>query len=140
MKTFVLAAIAGALFAAGLTVGGMTIPAKVIGFFDVRGSWDPQVAFVMLAAVLVYAALLRMIRRRPSPLVADRFHWPAARVIDARLVGGAAIFGIGWGLSGFCPGPALVSLVGGGASAIVFVIAMLAGIAIARSLDRARRG
>lgn len=140
MKTFVLAAVAGALFAAGLTIGGMTIPAKVIGFFDVRGAWDPQVAFVMLAAVSVYAVLLRSIRRRPSPLAADRFHWPPPRAIDARLVGGAAIFGVGWGLSGFCPGPALVSLAGGGTSAIVFVVAMLGGIAVARALDLAPRG
>lgn len=139
MKTFVLAAIAGALFAAGLTVGGMTIPAKVIGFLDVGGAWDPQLAFVMASAIAVYGAFLRIIRRRQRPLFDDRFHWPTAREIDARLVGGAALFGVGWGLSGYCPGPALTSLVGGASSVLVFVIAMLGGIAAARAFDRIRR-
>lgn len=139
MKSFVLAAMAGALFAIGLTVGGMTVPAKVIGFLSVSGAWDPQLAFVMAGAIIVYASLLRIIRRRAVPLLADRFHWPTVRAIDARLVGGAAIFGIGWGLSGYCPGPALASLAGGAASAIVFVVAMIGGMVIARGLDRKRR-
>lgn len=139
MKAFVLAAIAGAVFAVGLTVGGMTIPAKVIGFLDVGGAWDPQLAFVMAGAIAVYASLLRIIRRRAAPLLVDRFHWPTARAIDARLVGGAAIFGVGWGLSGYCPGPALTSLAGGGTSALVFVIAMIGGIAVARAGELARR-
>lgn len=133
MKVFVLAAIAGALFAVGLVVSGMTVPAKVVGFLDVGGAWDPQLAFVMAAAIAVYAPLLRIIRRRSSPLVADGFYWPAAHEIDARLVGGAAIFGVGWGLSGYCPGPALASLAGAGASAVVFVVAMIGGIAVARA-------
>jgi hypothetical protein len=139
MKTFVLAAVAGALFATGLVVGGMTVPAKVVGFLDVGGAWDPQLAFVMGGAVAVYAWLLRIIRRRSSPLVSDRFYWPAARTIDVRLVGGAAIFGVGWGLSGYCPGPALTSLAGGGSSAIVFVVAMLGGMAVTRAMERVRR-
>lgn len=138
MKPFVLAATAGALFAIGLTLGGMTVPAKVIGFLSVSGAWDPQLAFVMAGAIIVYASLLRIIRRRAVPLLADRFHWPTVHAIDARLVGGAAIFGIGWGLSGYCPGPALVSLAGGAASAIVFVVAMIAGMVFARRLDHAR--
>lgn len=139
MKAFVLAALAGALFAIGLTVGGMTIPAKVTGFLDIGGAWDPQLAFVMAGAIAVYASLLRIIRRRPAPLVADRFHWPTASAIDARLIGGAALFGVGWGLSGYCPGPALISLVGGGSGAIVFVIAMIVGIAVVRAGALARR-
>jgi uncharacterized membrane protein YedE/YeeE len=133
VKTFMLAAVAGALFALGLVVGGMTIPAKVTGFLDVGGAWDPSLAFVMAAAIAVYAPLLRRARRLEAPLAADRFHWPSARGIDAWLVGGAALFGIGWGLSGYCPGPALTSLAGGGASALVFVVAMIAGIGLARS-------
>lgn len=139
MKSFVLAALAGALFAAGLVVGGMTIPAKVTGFLDVGGAWDPQLAFVMAGAVAVYAAFLRIIRRRAAPFLADRFHWPAARTIDARLVGGAAVFGVGWGLSGYCPGPALASLAAGSSSVLVFVVAMIGGMAITRVLDPARQ-
>ena len=139
MKAFLLAAIAGALFAIGLTVGGMTLPAKVIGFLDVGGAWDPQLAFVMAGAIAVYALLLRVVRRRAAPLIADRFHWPTARAIDLRLAGGAALFGVGWGLSGYCPGPALASLGGGAPSAIVFVAAMIGGSALGRAVARAPR-
>jgi uncharacterized membrane protein YedE/YeeE len=132
MKSFLLAALAGALFAIGLVIGGMTVPAKIIGFLDVGRSWDPSLAFVMAGAIAVYASLLRVIQRRPAPLLSPRFHWPTAHGIDARLVGGAALFGIGWGLSGYCPGPALASLAGGGTSALIFVAAMIGGIALAR--------
>lgn len=133
MKGAVLAAAAGALFALGLVIGGMTIPAKVTGFLDVGGAWDPQLAFVMVAAIAVYAPALRWIRGR-RPLAAARFQWPTARAIDARLVGGAALFGIGWGLAGYCPGPALVALAGGGLPVLVFVAALVLGIALARRL------
>jgi len=133
VKGAVLAAAAGALFALGLVIGGMTIPAKVTGFLDVGGAWDPQLAFVMVAAIAVYAPALRWIRGR-RPLAAARFQWPTARAIDARLVGGAALFGIGWGLAGYCPGPALVALAGGGLPVLVFVAALVLGIALARRL------
>ena len=139
MIAFALAALAGAVFAIGLAVGGMTIPAKITGFLDVGGAWDPTLALVMAGAIAVYAPLARIIERRQRPLVAARFHWPAPRAIDARLVGGAAIFGVGWGLSGYCPGPALASLAGGASSAIVFVVAMIGGIAVARAAVRALR-
>lgn len=129
--TTIVAVVAGALFAIGLAIGGMTIPARVTGFLDVGGAWDPTLAFVMAGALAVYAPLSRMIRRRPAPVLDARFHVPAPAAVDARLIGGAMIFGIGWGLSGYCPGPALVSLAGGG-SALVFVAAMIAGIAIGR--------
>jgi uncharacterized protein len=129
---FVLAAVAGAVFALGLALGGMTMPANVTGFLDVGGAWDPTLAFVMAGAIGVYAPLLRIIRGRGRPILADTFSWPTARAIDLRLIGGAAIFGIGWGLSGYCPGPALTSLAGGGPSIAVFLIAMLIGIALAR--------
>jgi uncharacterized membrane protein YedE/YeeE len=136
VKRLALAVLAGALFALGLALGGMTIPARVTGFLAVGGTWDPSLAFVMIGAIAVYAPLLRLIRRRGAPLLAERFHWPAATAIDARLIAGAAIFGVGWGLSGYCPGPALASLAAGGAPVAVFVAAMLAGIALGRRLAR----
>jgi hypothetical protein len=131
-----IAALAGALFAIGLVLGGMTIPGKITAFLDVGGAWDPTLVFVMVGAIAVYAPLLRAIRRRSSPLYDTRFHWPTARDIDARLVGGAALFGVGWGISGYCPGPALVSLTGGAPAALVFVAAMIGGIAIGRAVQR----
>jgi uncharacterized protein len=131
VKPFVLAALAGALFAIGLVVSGMTVPAKITAFLDVRGAWDPALAFVMVGAIAVYAPLHAILRRRTAPVLADRFYEPVPRRIDARLVGGAALFGIGWGVSGYCPGPALVSL-GSGAGAVVFVVMMIGGAALAR--------
>ena len=90
MKSFLLAALAGALFAVGLCVGGMTVPAKIIGFLDVGRGWDPSLVFVMAGALGVYALLLRVIQRRPAPLLSPRFYWPTARGIDARLVSSRA--------------------------------------------------
>ena len=162
MKAALAAAFAGALFALGLVVGGMTVPANVTGFLDVTGAWNPQLAFVMGGAVGVYALLRRWIRRRPAPLLDDHFHEPSLTAIprdatrgggngpaspaqrgrerplsiDGRLVGGAAIFGVGWGLSGYCPGPALASLGAGASSTLVFVAAMIGGIALARLVLR----
>jgi uncharacterized membrane protein YedE/YeeE len=126
--------IAGLLFAAGLGVGGMTQPAKVFGFLDVAGNWDPSLAFVMLGAVAVHATAVRGILRRRAPLFAVRFALPTRRNIDARLVVGAALFGVGWGLGGYCPGPAVTAL-GGGAPAVgLFVPAMVAGMWLSRAL------
>jgi len=136
MKAFVLAVLTGALFALGLAVAGMTVPAKITAFLDVTGHWDPALAFVMIGAIAVYAPVARLMRGRTAPWLDRSFHWPASQAIDARLVAGAAVFGIGWGLSGYCPGPALVSLVAGAVPVIVFVGAMLAGIAAVRLLDR----
>jgi len=130
--SFGIAALAGALFAVGLAISGMTSPAKITAFLDIGGAWDPALAFVMVGAIAVYASLQRIIRRRVAPVLADRFHVPVARRIDARLVAGAALFGVGWGVSGYCPGPALVSLGGGTASALIFVVAMIGGVAFAR--------
>jgi len=138
VRAFALAVVAGAVFAIGLAVAGMTVPAKVTGFLDVGGAWDPTLALVMLGAIAVYAPVVRIARRRRRPLASQWFHWPTPRAIDARLVGGAAIFGVGWGLSGYCPGPALASIGIGAASALVFVAAMVAGIAVTRAVDRAR--
>jgi uncharacterized protein len=139
VRAVALAVLAGAVFAIGLTVAGMTVPAKVTGFLDVGGAWDPTLALVMAGAIAVAAPLVRLVRRRSRPLASEQFHWPTPRAIDARLIGGAAIFGVGWGLSGYCPGPALTSIGSGAASALVFVAAMIAGIAAVRAVDRARR-
>lgn len=133
-----VAAIAGALFALGLVISGMTTPAKVTAFLDVGGSWDGSLAFVMAAAIAVYAPVAWLAKQRRHPMFDTKFHWPAPRAIDARLVGGAAIFGVGWGLSGYCPGPAIVSLGGGSLAVVVFVASVLAGIAVTR-VTTARR-
>jgi hypothetical protein len=126
--------IAGLLFAAGLGVGGMTQPAKVFGFLDVAGNWDPSLAFVMLGAIAVHATAVRAILRRRAPLFAGRFALPTRRDVDARLVAGAALFGAGWGLVGYCPGPAVTALGGGSPAAAVFVPAMVAGMWLFRAL------
>lgn len=120
---------AGALFGAGLVVSGMTRPTKVIGFLDFGGRWDASLIFVMAGAVLVYMALFRVIlRRRRAPLFGVEFHLPTRKDIDLRLVAGSALFGVGWGLGGYCPGPALVSLGAGLLPALVFAAAMAAGM------------
>ncbi|HEX7843653.1 MAG TPA: DUF6691 family protein [Kofleriaceae bacterium] len=127
--SIVLALLAGALFGAGLVVSGMTQPARVLGFLDPLGRWDPSLLFVMGSALAVYAALFRAIRRhRGQPWLEARFHVPSRRDIDPPLILGAALFGIGWGLGGLCPGPGIVAAASGSASALAFVIAMLAGM------------
>lgn len=133
----VFAGLAGALFGAGLLISGMTQPARVIGFLDVTREWDPTLAFVMGGAVLVYAVVYRwLVKHRPSPWFRDLFHLPARRQIDRPLVIGAALFGIGWGLGGLCPGPGLVAAAAGNGSAFLFVLAMLLGMAIASRFER----
>jgi uncharacterized membrane protein YedE/YeeE len=120
----------GMLFAVGLGLGGMTRPANVIAFLDVAGDWNPNLAFVMLGAAGTYAALYPLIVRRRAPLVASTFALPPRRPVDGRLVAGAAIFGLGWGTAGYCPGPAIVALGAGARPALVFVLAMLTGMAL----------
>lgn len=123
-----LALASGALFGAGLVVSGMTLPAKVRGFLD-GTAWDPSLAFVMGGAVIVYfIASRRIAKRRNDPWFDVRFHLPTRQDIDLPLVSGAAIFGVGWGLAGACPGPGLVAAASGRASALLFVAAMLAGM------------
>lgn len=136
-KAVLSAAIAGGLFALGLAISGMTEPAKVTAFLDVTGAWDPSLAFVMAAAIAVHLPLVRIARQRHAPLFDAKFHWPKAHGIDARLLLGSAMFGVGWGLSGYCPGPALTSLVAGGSSVLAFVGAMLAGLLLTRWATRA---
>ncbi len=129
MKAPALAMLAGVLFAAGLVLAGMTDPRNVIGFLDVGGDWRPNLALVMLGAIAVHSLAHRVIVRRGSPLLRGVFHLPTARELDRGLLLGAALFGIGWGLAGVCPGPALVVL-GSGGSAVVFVVALVVGMVL----------
>jgi uncharacterized membrane protein YedE/YeeE len=117
----------------------MADPGKVIGFLDVSGDWDPTLMFVMLGAVLVHATAYRFIVRRPAPLLSGAFEIPRRTDIDAKLLAGAAVFGVGWGLGGFCPGPALVALSRPSSGALVFVAAMLVGIFLAAQLGKGAR-
>lgn len=127
--------LAGLVFGLGLTISGMTNPAKVQNFLDIAGIWDPSLAFVMGSAVVVTFIGYRLAFASGRPLFDSRFFTPTLTVIDARLVGGAAIFGIGWGLGGFCPGPAISSLSVGGVGTYVFVAAMIAGMWVGRRLS-----
>lgn len=138
----VFALLSGLLFAVGLALAGMTQPAKVIAFLDVTGAWgawDPSLAMVMIGAIAVYMPLYRWAMRLQAPLLAPRFALPTRRDIDVRLVVGAAIFGAGWGLAGYCPGPALASLGSARAAPVVFVLAMLAGMVVFALVERAGR-
>ena len=128
----------GLIFGTGISVSGMANPAKVLNFFDIMGTWDPSLAFVMGGAVIVTFIGYRFVLKRPMPAMADRFHLPTSRVIDARLLGGSAVFGIGWGIAGFCPGGALPALGTGDAPVFIFVGALLAGIVLARGITAAR--
>ncbi|MEC7948964.1 MAG: DUF6691 family protein [Myxococcota bacterium] len=129
-------AAAGLLFAAGLGLAGMTQPTKVVGFLDVLGDWDPSLAFVMVGGILTHMALYRFIVRRPSPLMADAFRIPTRRDITPRLVVGSAMFGAGWAIAGFCPGPSLVSAGAGAPTGLLFLGAMLGGMALFQLYDR----
>ena len=128
----IAAVLAGALFAFGLAISGMADPARVTAFLDVTGAWDPTLAFVMFGAIAVHLPFVRLAKQRARPILGDAFHWPTLKQIDARLVVGSALFGVGWGLSGYCPGPALVSLGRASAGTFVFMLAMCAGIALTR--------
>jgi uncharacterized membrane protein YedE/YeeE len=131
MSAFVVFA-SGVLFAMGLSLSGMTQPEKVRAFLDFTGRWDPSLAFVMLGAVVVYFVAHRFTRLRARPIYGERFPAPLPSGIDGRLLAGAALFGVGWGLSGFCPGPALVAFGAGMRAALWFAPAMLAGMALYR--------
>jgi hypothetical protein len=131
-RSGIVAFLAGVLFAVGLAVSGMTQPAKVIGFLDITGAWDPSLAFVMIGAIGVHFVARRLILRRSAPLGAPAFDEPKLKKIDAPLVVGAVIFGIGWGISGYCPGPAIVTLGTGSLASIVFFAAMAGGMWVHR--------
>lgn len=131
MKSLVSLA-CGLLFGLGLAISGMTDPAKVLGFLDVTGAWDPTLAFVMGGALAVNAVAFALTRRRQGPLFGERFHIPTRSDIDTRLVAGAALFGVGWGLAGFCPGPGLAALATGSGGVLLFVAGLVGGTLAAR--------
>ncbi|MGB3448115.1 MAG: DUF6691 family protein [Xanthobacteraceae bacterium] len=118
----------GLLFGAGLLISGMTQPDKVLGFLDIFGAWDATLAFVMAGAVIVTSLGFALARRRDAPILAGKLQWPTRNDIDAPLITGATLFGIGWGLVGLCPGPAIVNLASFSLPVIVFVVAMAAGM------------
>ena len=122
--------LAGLVFGLGLIVSGMANPAKVIGFLDLAGRWDPSLAFVMAGAIAVGAIAFALARTRTASLLGAPMKLPSEQRIDRRLLAGALVFGVGWGIAGFCPGPALVAIGMGSAKAVVFVVAMLAGMGI----------
>jgi len=126
----------GVVFGAGLAIAGMTNPAKVLAFLDVAGAWDPTLLCVMGGALAVSAAGYAIARRRAHPWLAATFAIPTRSDVDARLLGGAALFGVGWGLVGICPGPALANLARGSVDVFVFVAAMVAGVAAHRVATR----
>ncbi len=137
MKNSLGAIIVGYIFAIGLGVSGMTQPEKVIGFLNLFGGWDPSLVFVMVGAISIHFVLYKWIRRRSQPLFASRWFVPEQTRITPSLVLGSAIFGVGWGLGGYCPGPALVSLGSLQARSAIFVSAMIAGMVLFKLVDRA---
>ena len=134
----IFAFIAGLVFGLGLIISGMANPAKVLGFLDLAGQWDPSLLLVMAGAIAVGAVAFTLARRRTSSALGLSMQLPAAGTIDARLIVGSVLFGIGWGLAGFCPGPALVALGAGYAKAASFVAAMLLGMAAFDFIHRQR--
>lgn len=131
--------LAGLVFGLGLILSGMADPAKVLGFLDLFGAWDPSLALVMGGAIAVGLPAFALVRRRSVSLLGAPMRLPTARTIDRRLVGGSVLFGIGWGIAGFCPGPALVALGMGLAPAMIFVAAMLVGMGVFELIERRRR-
>ena len=141
MKVKVGAFLGGAVFGIGLAVGGMTLPSKIVGFFDFFGSWDPSLAFVMLGALIVYTPVYRWaVRTWQHPIWAPKFTLPTRRDIDGRLVAGSAIFGVGWGLGGYCPGPAFTAVGAGSMEALTFGASMLVGVGAYQLFTRLREG
>ncbi len=141
MKVKIGAFLGGLVFGIGLAIAGMTQPAKIVGFFDFSGSWDPSLAFVMGGALLVYTPVYRWaVRTWQHPIWAPSFSLPTRQDIDWRLVTGSAIFGVGWGLGGYCPGPAFTSVGAGSREALTFGVAMLVGVGIYQMFMRLREG
>lgn len=128
MKMNLASALSGIVFALGLGISGMTRPIKVIGFLDFAGAWDATLVFVMIGAIGVYFIAFRISRAMRAPIMADQFSIPTRSDLDTRLILGAAIFGVGWGLGGFCPGPAITSLASGALPVFLFVASMATGM------------
>jgi uncharacterized membrane protein YedE/YeeE len=135
MRRIVAALLSGALFGVGLAIARMTDPTVILGFLDLFGRFDPTLLFVLGGAVGTTLVAFRIVLRRPQPLFADAFKLPPTQAIDMPLVAGAALFGVGWGLAGYCPGPALAALAAGVPSAVVFVPAMIVGSLIQRLVN-----
>jgi uncharacterized membrane protein YedE/YeeE len=131
-----VALVAGLLFGVGLGVSGMARPTKVLAFLDVAGAWDPTLAFVMIGAIGIHALAVLVAKRRRAPLGGQAFGWPDVTAIDMPLVAGSALFGVGWGLGGYCPGPALLGAASGNLGAAVFVVAMVAGMVVRHTSTR----
>ena len=134
MKLFI-ALLSGLLFGVGLILSGMSDPSKVLGFLDLAGSWDPSLAFVMVGAVLVGSLVFPFASKRTQSILGEAMRLPTATQIDRRLVLGGLTFGVGWGLAGYCPGPALASLAQGGMKPLLFFIAMLVGMVLFEVLE-----
>lgn len=135
----IFALLTGLVFGIGIAVSGMMNPAKVLNFFDVAGAWDPSLAFVMGGAVIVTFVGYRLVWRRAAPLFGVRFQLPGSTAIDAKLVGGSALFGIGWGIAGFCPGAALPALGTGRWEVVLFLVAVAGGFYLRRLLTPTKR-
>jgi uncharacterized protein len=136
----VLSLIAGLLFGLGLVVSGMSNPAKVLNFLDIAGRWDPSLIFVMIGAIAVSFVGFRLVRKMSRPLTGGTFNWPTATDIDAPLVIGAVAFGVGWGLAGFCPGPALTAVSTFAPGVLVFIGTMIVGLLAGRIRLRINTG
>ena len=134
----IFALFTGLVFGTGIAVSGMMDPAKVLNFFDVAGTWDPSLAFVMGGALVVTFFGYRLVGRRAAPLFEDRFQIPTSTVLDARLVGGSALFGIGWGIAGFCPGAAIPALGTGRWEVALFLVSVVAGLVLKRFIASPR--
>jgi hypothetical protein len=136
MKNGLAAFAVGFIFAIGLGISGMVQPQKVVGFLDLFGQWDPSLIFVMIGGIVVHFVTYKIIRRRKSPLFSTNWHVPTKKDITPALVTGSLLFGIGWGLAGYCPGPALTSLASFEMKPLIFVISMLVGMFLFRLLDK----
>lgn len=136
MKQNLVSFIVGFIFAIGLGISGMTQPQKVVGFLDLFGNWDPSLVFVMIGAILIHLVVYKLFSKRPSPLLSEKWHLPTKKEVTPSLVVGSALFGIGWALAGYCPGPALVSLSSGSIDVAVFVVSMLLGMIIFKITDK----
>ena len=135
MLKLTVALFCGFIFALGLGISGMTQPQKVIGFLDIFGVWNPALAFVMIGAIGVHALSYFFIKKKEKPVLDSEFHLPSAKTVDAHLLLGSVLFGIGWGLGGFCPGPAITSLLSGSAVVLFFVLSMILGMFLFKVLQ-----
>lgn len=136
MKHAAVSFLVGLLFAIGLGISGMTQPQKVIGFLDLTGAWDPSLIFVMAGAVGLHFVTYRLVRKKSTPLLDKHWHVPTSKEVSPQLVVGAVMFGVGWGLAGYCPGPALTSVAGLSSNALIFVTSMIVGMSLFKIFEK----